>query len=86
VGKDINWFELWFDDKESMLNTMVKNMASDLNAGYDYFGDCIKRQTEAIANYKAEFDRQLMSFADMDEGKRNRWCYYDLLRRGAIIR
>lgn len=82
----MNWFEIWMDDKESILATMVRNMASDLDAGYNYFGECIKHQRETIANYKAEFDRQIMSFADMDEGKRNRWCYYDLLRRGAITR
>lgn len=82
----INWFELWMDDKESVLATMVKNLASDLEAGYNYFGACVQRQKETIDAYKAEFDRQLMSFADMDEGKRNRWCYYDLLRRGAITR
>ena len=82
----MNWFEIWMDDKESILNTMVQNMASDLDAGYNYFGECIKRQREIIDNYKAEFDQQIMAFADMDDGKRNRWCYYDLLRRGVITR
>jgi hypothetical protein len=83
---DRNWFEIWMDDKESVLATMVKNMAADLNAGYNYFGVCIRRQKEEIERYKSEFDQQLMSFADMDDAKRNRWCYYDLLRRGAITR
>ena len=82
----MNWFSIWMDDKESVLETMVRNMAADLAAGYNYFGESIKRQREAIDAYKAEFERQLMAFADMDDGKRNRWCYYDLLRRGAITR
>lgn len=80
------WFEIWLDDKQAMLATMVRNMAADLEAGYDYFGSCISRQREMIAAYKAEFDAQLMSFADMTEEKRNRWCYYDMLRRGVITR
>ena len=82
----INWYEVWMDDKESILETMIKNLAADLAAGYNYFGECINRQRENIDTYKREFDSQLMSFADMTEGKRNRWCYYDLLRRGAITR
>ena len=81
-----DWFEIWLDDKQSMLATMVKNMAADLEAGYDYFGSCITRQREMIAAYKAEFDAQLMAFSDMTEEKRNRWCYYDMLRRGVITR
>lgn len=82
----MDWFQIWMDDKESIISTMVKNMSADLNAGYNYFGECIKRQRREIEKYKEEFDRQIMSFADMDDGKRNRWCYYDLLRRGAISR
>ena len=81
-----NWFEVWYDDKTSMVETMVGNMTADLSAGYNYFGNCIRTQIEQIEAYKREFDAQLIAFADMDEGKRNRWCYYDLLRRGAITR
>ena len=81
-----NWFEIWVDDKENIVDTMVRNMRADLDAGYDYFGDCIRKQREAIDAYKKAFDDQLMAFADMDDAKRNRWCYYDLLRRGAITR
>lgn len=80
----MDWFKLWYEDKQGMIETMVRNMAADLDAGYDYFGKCICKQRQDIEDYKAEFDRQLMQFADFDEGKRNRWCYYDLLRRGAI--
>lgn len=82
----MDWFQIWMDDKKSIISTMVKNMNADLNAGYNYFGECIKRQRREIEEYKADFDRQVMNFADMDDGKRNRWCYYDLLRRGAISR
>ena len=81
-----DWFSIWMDDKESVLATMIKNMVADLQVGYNYFGECIRRQQREIAAYKEEFDRQIMSFADMEDGKRNKWCYYDLLRRGAISR
>ena len=81
-----NWFEIWVDDKENIVDTMVRNMRADLDAGYNYFGDCIRKQREAIDAYKKAFDDQLMAFTDMDDAKRNRWCYYDLLRRGAITR
>lgn len=79
-----NWFVIWYADKESILNTMVRNMVADLDAGYNYFGNCITNQRKMIKEYKAEFDSQLMSFADMEDSARNKWCYYDLLRRGAI--
>lgn len=78
------WFEIWCGDKESMLDTMVKNMCSDLEAGYAYFGKSITEQRQMIDDYRADYHRQLMAFADWDEKKVGRWCYYDLKRRGAI--
>ena len=35
-----NWFEMWKADKECVLDTMVRNMASDLENGYDYYDLC----------------------------------------------
>lgn len=79
-----NWFEIWFQDKESMLETMVRNMTADLNAGYNYFGNCIKQQRETINEYRNQFDHQMDEFKLMDDAKVNRWCYYDLKKRGVI--
>lgn len=79
-----NWFEIWFQDKESMLETMVRNMTADLNAGYNYFGNCIKQQREAIDEYRNQFNRQMDEFKLMDDAKVNRWCYYDMKKRGVI--
>lgn len=79
-----DWFEIWFADKSSMLDTMVGNMAADLAAGYDYFGNCISRQREEINEYKARFDEECEKLKDMDEKKADRWCYIDLKKRGAI--
>ena len=82
----MNWFEIWYDDRQSMMETMARNIAADIRTGYNFFGACIQRQKQELDDYKAAFDEQLMRFADMDDGKRNRWCYYDLLKRGAITR
>lgn len=79
-----NWFEIWFQDKENMFETMVRNMTADLDAGYNYFGNCIKQQREAIDEYRKQFDRQMDEFKLMDDAKVNRWCYYDLKKRGVI--
>ena len=82
-GRD-DWFEMWYADKRSVLDTMVKNMQADLNAGYDYFGQSIKNQRMAIDTYKRLLDQELDMFADMGEKQVNRWCYYDMVKRGAI--
>ena len=79
-----DWFDVWFEDRESILNTMVRNMASDLNAGYNYFGQSITNQKQEIAEYKAQTDKTLDMFKDMDEKAVNRWCFYELKKHGAI--
>lgn len=79
-----NWLEIWMEDKESMVETMIKNMTSDLEAGYDYFGKSIREQREMIDSYKREFDLQMKALGLMDEKKVQWWCYMDLKRRGAI--
>ena len=79
-----DWFEMWHLDKEVILNTMVRNMTADLQCGYDYFGKSITAQREAIETYKAQFDAEVMSFAEKTDEQRNKWCYYDMLRRGVI--
>ena len=81
----MKWFEMWFADKESILETMVRNMAADLDCGYNYFGDCIRRQREEIAAYKEKFDSEVDHLKEMDDEKKvERWCYLDLRKRGAI--
>lgn len=82
-GRD-DWFELWFSDKEGIISTMVRNMVSDLEAGYDYFGKSIQLQKAEIELYKAEFGKQVDRFATMEEKDVNRWCYYDMKKRGVI--
>ena len=79
-----DWFDLWLEDRNSILACMVSNMASDLAAGYDYYGKSISEQRAEIDAYKAETDRKLGSFAFLTEKEVNRYCFYDMKRRGAI--
>ena len=79
-----DWFSVWQDDKESILQTMINNMASDLNAGYDYFGKSIVEQRKTIEAYKKEIDNTFDLFKTMEDKEVNRWCFYDLKKRGAI--
>ena len=78
------WFDMWFEDKKSIISIMYSNMASDLAAGYDYFGKSIQHQKQEIADYEAEFERQLDKFKSMSDDEVNRWCFYDMKKRGAI--
>ena len=80
-----NWFEIWFEDKQAMIETMTRNMVADLEAGYDYFGKSITQQRKDIEDYKRQFDDQVEAFKFMDIGRVNHWCYFDLKRRGAIL-
>ena len=79
-----DWFELWFEDKKSLIETMYRNLAADLDAGYDFYGSSIQKQIREIDEYRAQFDAEMDSFKTMDDAKVQRWCYYDLKKRGAI--
>ena len=79
-----DWFELWFEDKECMRDTMVRNMTDDLNAGYNYFGNSIVQQRNNIASYWKDVENTLDMLKTMEEKEVNRWCFYDMKKRGAI--
>ena len=78
------WFEMWLDDKKSILNTMIKNLQSDLDNGYDYFGMSATKQREDIDAYKKVTDDTLEMFKTMEEKDIDKWCYFDMVKRGAI--
>lgn len=80
----MNWFEIWVEDKRNILNTMARNMAADLEAGYDYYGKSIQMQIKEMDEYKAKFDADLDKVAEMDDNKVQKWCYIQLLKAGAI--
>lgn len=79
-----DWFNIWFEDKKSIISIMMSNMVADLNAGYDYFGKSIQNQKEEIAAYEKKFEEELDMFKTMDDKQVNRWCFYDMKKRGVI--
>lgn len=80
----MDWFEIWVADKKGILETMARNMAADLEAGYDYYGMSIQTQIKEMDEYKAKFDADLDKVAEMDDNKVQKWCYIQLLKAGAI--
>lgn len=79
-----DWFEVWLEDKCSMHETMLENLKADLDAGWAYNGQCIQRQLMRIREFVDEYEYQMCEFLDMDEKSVNRWCFYDMKRRGVI--
>ncbi len=79
------WFDIWFDDRTSVLETMIRNMAADLKAGFNFHGPTIQRQIREIDEFKARFDSDMEHIKYLDDEKKvSRFCYYDLKKRGAI--
>lgn len=79
-----DWFEIWCEDKQNILNTMARNMAADLEAGYDFFGNSIQRQIRDMEDYKKAFDSEMDKIAEMDPARVNHYCYVKLKKAGAI--
>lgn len=79
-----DWFDIWYDDRKCILDTMVRNMTDDLRAGYDYFGKSIRNERAEIEEYQKATNKALDQFKGMDEKEVNRWCYYELKKHGAI--
>lgn len=78
------YFDMWFADKQCMIATMNANLQADLKCGYNPNGNCILNQRKAIIDYENEFLKQCEKFVNMDDKKIERWCKYDMLRRGVI--
>ena len=81
---DIDYFKLWYEDKRSILETMNRNMYADIDVGYDINGDNIKSQLKAIDDYSIDINRHLSQFSTMTDKEVQRWCKYDMIRRGVI--
>lgn len=79
-----DWFDIWFMDKNNMINVMTRNMVADIEAGYNPEGATIRREREERDAYKAAFDAQMDTFKTMTENDVNRWCFYDMKKRGVI--
>ena len=81
---DNNWFEMYCDDCDCIIRIMYKNMNSDLECGYDPLGKSITEQREMIDDYIKKYHDNLDMFKTMPEADVNRWCYYELKKKGAI--
>lgn len=84
----MNWFEIWCDDWESLIYTQSRNVQAELDAGYKWSSRHVQHEVEILNEFDSKYRNQLAKFAEMEEQGRNvnKWCYYDLLRRGAITR
>lgn len=79
-----DWFNMWFEDKETIIDTMVRNMTADLDAGYDYFGTSMIKERAELEEYKRKFDAEIEKLKTMSNDEANRWCFYDMKKRGVI--
>ena len=78
------WFDLWFEDKTSIIETMYRNMNSDIENGYNPNGYSIRFQLDTIRSYTEDFHNAIEVLKTMEEKQAERWCYYDMKKRGAI--
>lgn len=82
------YFEMWFADKQSMIDTMRRNMVSDLECGYDPNGKSITRQREELEKFIREFKEDMEMLKSLTlthtERKIENWCRLDMLKRGVI--
>lgn len=79
-----DWFPLWVEDKQSILDTMIRNLHADLSVGYSYNGNSATSQRENIKAYQSQMDEEMKSFRNMSNAQINHWCFYDMKRRGVI--
>ena len=82
ISKD--WFKLWYEDKQSVLRAMRNNMKSDIDAGYNIRGACIMTQKRSIEEYEKTLSDIAELFKTMNEKEIQRWCFYDMIKRGSI--
>lgn len=81
----MKYVEMWLEDYESLIETAIRNMQSDLAAGYNPKGAAIALDIECIEELKSRRDAGIEKIAQFEsDSKANRWCYCDMKRRGAI--
>jgi len=80
----MDFVKMWYEDKMSMIDTMTRNMLSDIENGYSPIGNCIRKQMQDITDYRNDFESKWMELAEKEEKTAQRWCKHDLVRRGVI--
>ena len=78
------WFDLWFEDKDSIVETMHRNMQDDIKAGYDIMGKSIRQQVDDITAYTNKFKAEQDMIRLMTSDEADKWCYKDMKMRGVI--
>lgn len=78
------WFTMWYEDKKSIINTMAKNIAADLEAGYNPLGQSITKQRAEMDEYIKIFDAEVELLKEFTPRQCEHWCKLDMLKRGVI--
>lgn len=80
-----DWKDIWEEDKISMIKIMRRNLASDIVDGdFDLLSLLIQKQIVQIKECENNFTFAKIMLNKMDEYSQNKWCYYDLKKRGVI--
>lgn len=79
-----DWFNVWEEDRRAMLQVMYTNLASDIDAGYSLTGNAVIKQRNLIAETEKAIADAYEAFKSLTEKEVNRWCFYELKRKGAI--
>lgn len=80
----IDYVEMWHDDKNCVIKTMVRNMNADMQAGYDWLSMAIQEQLATITTYTVEYKKQSRALEFMTNNDAQKWCKRDLIRSGTI--
>mgnify|MGYP003297590741 CR=1 FL=1 len=81
--KNEDWFQLWVEDKMSIIDIMHQNMKDDLDNGYDPKGNSILKQMKDIEDYVHQYNEEMDKLKSMTPEQANHWCYVDGVKRGA---
>lgn len=79
-----DWKQMWKEDANSMLATMLENMACDARHGYDMRGKSMQEYHREITRYMYWIQDSMNAMEKMNEEEAQRWAHRDLKRRGAI--
>lgn len=79
-----NWYRIYLQDRRAMLDTMQRNLLSDLDAGYSPQGQSVTTQRKRIDDFKKEFASAIDMLRTISANEREYWCYCELLTLGAI--
>ena len=80
MNDQIDWIELFYEDRMSMAQIMRENIRVD--AGYGRSGAWVLQEMEKVASYEKETEQLLRTFIDSPKGQM--LAYYHMKKVGAI--